>query len=357
MDCVKQFPFMELLRLSDSPFLAFVILVAITHAFYLRFLAHISPTLKSGSIVMAISAFALYCLRHLEFPHFFLIYVALEVIIINFYLGVLVIQGILENKISVYEPTEAFALGVWVTSTALTVLLINQAEKTLLGFVALLSIISFLLFIYFIWVLFYWLRSYWSGHILYHVDGTILNICICIQAMVLLSNELFNDSITPEIYLAIVPAGLVFYLIGVFCMHVRHWTNAHTLLYGALGITALAMVITDVFPTALVMSMWYLTIIVFCVVELINILRIIFMIKMKKPFSLVYDNSQWFRVFSCSILYGLTHAYFEYDYSHDVLVSAIYFNGQYLIALLMAAEVILLTKHLYLKKMELKHEV
>lgn len=352
----------NVLQILDSPIVAFLLLLLITQLVYLRFFTGKTPTIASGSILMALAAFSLDSLQQLGFPYFLLLYVALEILIVGLYLGLCLIQNILEDELSLQKLSHDLTLGTWIVGIALTVLLLNQVDRTLIGFVALLSVIAFSLFAYYLLIVFAWLRTIFKSTQI-QATGVVLIPALSVQAMTLLLSELFHEELPTLVYQIFVGAGLVLYLIGIICMiryfsaarkHnlVLSWVNENSLINGVLSLSGIAMINALNFPDWSIYYLWYITFALFIGIGGISILRLISRFKYKNYNKAVgtYHTSQWIRVFSFAAFYTFSISAYEYEYSDDVLIAFIANYGQYVVAIIMMAQILLLVKYISQKE-------
>ncbi len=342
-----------------SPIVAFILLLVISHLIYIRLFSHQTPSLMSGSIWMALGVFALDALRQLGFPYFYMLYVVLEILIIGLYLGLNLLQGVMDDEINIKDPTEELAIGTWITAAVMSVILLNQIEKTLLGFVALISIVAFSLFAYYLYVIAHWYYLYLHKKTRVQVNGNLLLSAISFQAIGLLLLELFHDNIHAYVYVALVIVGLVLYVCGIICIAscvytsrsrrvTAGWSNEITLAHAALSMAGLAMINTQAFPDWAIHAIWCVTLIVFVSVELGELLRLTSRCKLKNLSQAIgiYHNSQWIRIFAFGIFYSFILNYYQYEYSTDTITTMIVSYGQYVVAILLVAEICILLKYI-----------
>lgn len=354
----------NILDVLSSPIVAFILLLLITHLVYLKYFTTKVPSIASGSILMAIAAFSLDSLQQLGFPYFLLLYVALEVLIIGLYLGLCLIQNILEDEINLQKLSHDLTLGTWIVGIALTVLLLNQVDRTLIGFVALLSVIAFSMFAYYVLIVFAWLRANVLKSAQLQATGIVLIPALSIQAMTLLLSELFHEELPSIVYQIIICSGLVMYVIGILSMMryflaarkhhiVLSWVNENTLIHGVLSLTGIAMINALNFPDWSIYYLWYITFALFLALAILSCLRLLarFQYKTYNKAVGIYHNSQWFRVFSFAAFYTFSISAYEYEYSDDILISFIASYGQYIVALIMLAQIILLVRYISQKEM------
>jgi hypothetical protein len=360
---VRLFSSAEMIQLIDSPTVAFILLIIMSHLFYLRFFSHEQPTLASGSIVMALGIIGLETLMQLGFPYYLMLYVALEVMIIGFYLGVNLIQGILEDEIHIRDPSDELAIGTWVAGSVISVLLLNLVQRTLLGFVALLSIIALTLYVYYLFIILRWYYLYLRKRARIQVNGMLLLTTVATESIAILFSELFHEDISPYIYYTIIDAGLVFYVVGLFCIlqylyksRSRHviasWVNENAIHHGALSITGVAMIESHVFPDWSIHLMWWVVLVVFIFAECLDISRLFLRIKMKSLIKAIgtYHISQWSRVFTIGTFYAFNVLYYEYEYSEAWIPDLIVHYGQYVVAAIFLAQLIILVRYINQKE-------
>jgi hypothetical protein len=339
--------------LVQSPLILLLILFAVSHPLYVHFFRRIAPEIASGSIVMALGIVALACLPQFHFSSFTMLVVAMEVIIIWFYLAVKLVQSGIQGDLRVDHASDRIGMGTWVAGTSTTAILLDHAEQTLHGFIVFLGIIALVLYlIYFIFI------SQWFVLCIkkkFHlpVNGMVSLATVSTQSIVLLLAELFRDDIPTMVYFILILMGLIFYFVGAICIlrhffqdHRQHllagWSNSNVINHGALSITGLAMLNSKAFSEWMIVAVWWGAAIFFLIIELLESGRFLVRIRMRGIRSgvFVYHTSQWTRVFTFGMLYAFTLTYYSLGYPSNLIVEIIANYGQYFVACLACVQVI-----------------
>lgn len=192
--------------------------------------------------------------------------------------------------------------------------------------------------------------------------GVILLTTVATQAVALLALRLFGG--LPAIQmtaLVLIGIGAVCYLAGAALVLRRYvfgppwrlavdWDATNCILHGALSITGLTASVSGRLGVATLAPFWALTLTVFVLVEGIEVGRLASRLRAFgwHDAILVYDTSQWARNFTFGMFYAFTAAFaggFDVAAAYPALgrlTAAILAYGQYLVLLLLVAELALL---------------
>jgi hypothetical protein len=140
------------------------------------------------------------------------------------------------------------------------------------------------------------------------------------------------------------------YVAGSRWQLVTDWDNTNCVLHGALSITGLTAVISGLFGMRELAPFWAATLMVFVVVEAIEVARLVVRVRALGWWQgvFVYDVSQWARNFTFGMFYAFTAAlegHFALSSRYpaiDVLADAILAFGQYIVLALLLAELVLM---------------
>ncbi|HEX4044762.1 MAG TPA: hypothetical protein VHZ76_03755 [Gammaproteobacteria bacterium] len=336
------------------PVLTFIFLVLIVHFVYRYGYRKMAPTVESGVLVMALSVFALFLLPVLTMSPFLKWVAGMTVFIIWFYLAFNLLQAFIQAEWSLHDRVNQVALGSWVVGTAMTALLLDQAEHTLHGFIVFLSIIAVILWIGYLKMIMRWFVVFIEQKAKLPVHGNLLLAAVSTQSIVLLIEELFDSALPIGIYQILIFWGLLCYALAVIFIaiywlsrqrqcHVATWSNSYGLLHGAMAISALAMFNTQAFSSDLANIAWWWALIVFILFEGMEIFRAIVRVQSRglRRGLFVYSTSQWTRIFTFGMLYAATLAYYGQQFSENHFILMIVNEGKYVLVVLLALEVIL----------------
>jgi hypothetical protein len=174
------------------------------------------------------------------------------------------------------------------------------------------------------------------------------------QSIVILFNTVFKQ-VPVAFNITLILLGIGFYVLSAFYILKRYysyswsvetdWSNTNCILHGALSITGIACITSELLSKNVVTGIWVSTALVFLVVEAIEIYRVIRRIKafgLKEAF-LIYDVSQWSRIFTFSMFYTFT---FLVKLQLAILLpikEAILLTGVWLVLTLVLFEIFILT--------------
>jgi hypothetical protein len=192
--------------------------------------------------------------------------------------------------------------------------------------------------------------------------GIILLTTVAAQAVALPAFRLFpGEAIVRGAAAVVMGLGAACYVVGAVLIIRRYVTgprwrpvtdgdNTNCVLHGALSITGLTAVISGLFGAGVLAPFWVVTLLVFVIVEAIEIARLISRIRTLgwREGALVYDVSQWARNFTFGMFYAFTAAlaghfvlFGQYP-KIAALADAILDFGQYVVLALLLGELILM---------------
>lgn len=256
------------------------------------------------------------------------------------------------------NPINRFGIGTWVAGSSIsTVLIVNHLPQ--LALVAkIIVLLNIALWFYFISISVKAFRELYRNQIntLKKSHGIFLLTTVSTQSIVVSLHYVFKG--TPDIILVtLMILGIGFYLIGAFFIIKRYatttwsfendWKNTNCILHGALSITGLAAVLSGVVDQKLIMLLWICTVLIFLLVEAIEIHRLhgrINMYGLRKGI-FVYDVSQWSRVFTFAMFYTFTS--YTRTTASEILTfiqSSILQLGIWVVGFLILFEVVLMVK-------------
>ena len=99
------------------------------------------------------------------------------------------------------------------------------------------------------------------------------------------------------------------------------WTNTNCIIHGGLSITGLAIVSAEMFQEEILLYYWMLVLVVFCLVEGLEVVRAIKRVQKKgwREGIFSYNVSQWSRNFTFGMFYAFTMALHENPYYKNKL--------------------------------------
>lgn len=355
-----------MLEMTVNPILGqLLLLVIVTALIRLALLKPADPPTAAGAAVMAIGIFGLGAFKQMPFP----IpngakLITLELLIIWIYVAAAFVasyfQGTFRRHIE--DPVGCFAIGTWVAGTAVlgrmiaTVLPEWRDLALLLGLVMLIVWSAYLALI---------VKRFWqiiTGPVAlrHRVTGRILLSTVGTQSVLLLGLSLFPAQIPAWLSVGVIALGFIFYLVG-FVLVVRRylqqhgwrltddWDNTNCILHGAMSITGLAAVQSNVIPGPIVVLLWVWVLAVFLIVEAIELMRARARLRHYgwRRGILTYDVSQWARNFTFGMFYTFTLQLYASGYQPSepvwvrALQGAIVSWGHYIVLLLLVIEALL----------------
>ncbi|WP_246277213.1 hypothetical protein [Neobacillus endophyticus] len=218
-----------------------------------------------------------------------------------------------------YEhPINRFGIGTWVAGTSICGILIYKQFMEWAFISQILLSVNILL-----WVIYIGgsVRAFYELNqnlLSKNVHGILLLTTVSTQSIVLLLSTV-DQNVPSAVDIVLIAVGICFYLISTFFIIKRYvtteswtintdWNNTNCILHGALSITGLACVVSHVLSKQGVVLIWIMAAIVFLIIESIELYRLFNRLKqygMKKGI-LIYDVSQWSRIFTFGMFYTIT---------------------------------------------------
>jgi multisubunit Na+/H+ antiporter MnhG subunit len=210
-----------------------------------------------------------------------------------------------------------FGIGTWIAASSICGITINNhfiQFESVNRFIAFLNFCLWLFYIFISIKTFYEIHRSGQEH---KCHGLILLTTVSTQSVVLLLNS-FNQKIPFPINLLMISIGLILYLICLLFIMRRYsmnswsveedWNNTNCILHGALSISGLACLISKTSSGWFVESLWTITLIIFLIVESIEIYRLSrrFSLYGIKQGLLIYNVTQWSRIFTFAMFYTFT---------------------------------------------------
>ncbi len=334
---------------SEAPFVLLIILLIITHFIYLRYFRHARLTVISPSLIMALGSFIMICLPELQVPISFMVIVAEELLLVWVYITIALLYGYSQDSISFSRPIHKLEMGAWITGTAITMLVIDQIEPTLFGFILMLGFASFLLYAIYCGLMVQWMRAALNKKVT--VDGRLMLMTIATLSLALLMMEVFGFDVPSKIYQIIILIGMIMGLLSFLAISVRlfrqcnrHflavWSVSNCLIYGAFAMAGLAALETHAFSSQLIFINWCWVVSCFIVIEGLELIRLIIKWQTQGLIKAVgkYHVLQWLRIFSLVMMHGFALSYYNHHYISSELLAFLANYMQYLVAVLVVIE-------------------
>ncbi|ARG98457.1 hypothetical protein [Legionella micdadei] len=310
---------------------------------------------SDGSIVMAIGIFSFDALQQLSFcTHKFSQVVTLELLIIWLYLASSYINQYLQGSFNVTIKCKVsqFGIGTWVAGSSILAMLIFR-DFSCYHFVAWMC--AFLAFI--IWLIYLilavsnlWLIVVRQSTV--HI-GIILLATVSTQSIALLTYFLFATSIGFFAYQMLIVLGYLFYLTGLFIIGryllqiqwkriVLGWNSTNSIIHGALSISGLAAATTEIMPEEIIIGTWFLATVFLLLVEGISVIKGLYRLRIAgfTQGILVYDVSQWARVFTFGMYYTFNLSLIGHHVYTNCFIKEITHYGQYGVAVILLFELV-----------------
>lgn len=331
----------EGINYSGLYFFILLFLSGIAHHFYKK-----SPptTTADGSIIMAIGIFSLDALQKMPFvtPGLTQL-IALELLIIWMYLIKSYTRQYLNGYFAKMVTTmlSQFGIGTWVAGSAVLAILFLQAFPSFTFVVCISTFLALVIWLGYIIVSSYNLWLIVVKRLKLHT-GIILLPTVSTQSIVLLAYSLFVAAVPLLIYQILIVLGYLLYLFGFFVIarhtlwyRSRHfivsWHNTNSIIHGALSISGLAGTSTHACNDVVIISTWLGATSFLILNEGISFIKSIYRLKVAGFIKgiLVYNGSQWARVFTLGMYYAFNRSLLEHQVYTNQLIKQIVTYGQY----------------------------
>lgn len=281
------------------------------------------------------------------------------------------INGTMKNM-HLADPIKSFGIGTWVAGTSVCGVSLHERLPEVAFLAKLMFWGNLPLWIFFMVIS---IRNYnriYRNSFVNKVHGIILLPAVSTQSIVIFGNIIFKWSFSNIISKALILLGVIFYITGFTLIIKRFfvnrrwrieedWLNTNCILHGAISITGLAAILSRTVNYNIIIFIWTWVIIWFLIVESIELLRGLKRIKkfgFKKGI-VVYDVTQWVRLFTFGMLYTVT---MKLDLKLSILTTPIFFTirnnilryGKWIILVLIVVEGILFFKDETVSKRKIK---
>ncbi len=217
------------------------------------------------------------------------------------------------------NPINRFGMGTWVAGTSICGMIIFQQFSGWIFFTKILSYLNVGVWLLYIGMCIRGYYELYKNQQSKNVHGILLLTAVSTQSLVLLLNTVY-DGIPFVSSLFLLAIGVCFYVISCFFIIKRYssrtvswsivkdWNNTNCILHGALSITGLASITSHAVNNQSIIGIWILVAVIFLIVESFEVHRLIKRMKdlgIQKGI-LIYDVSQWSRIFTFGMFYTFT---------------------------------------------------
>ena len=254
-------------------------------------------------------------------------------------------------------PVGRFAIGTWIAATAVLCRFVTLRFPDWRWLSALLGEIAVFLWLWFLPAMLSGFRMIAGTANRLKASGLILLSTVGTQSLALVLLTLFPErKLVFLLVLALVVLGYAFYGLAATLVVERYlrdrqwrlaedWDNSNCILHGAMSISGLAAVLSGVFPPVVPLGTWLYAAAAFLLVEAIEVARLWRRLQLHglRRGLLVYDVSQWSRVFTFGMFYAFTLAFGERLPSAapppvHAVQHAVLFFGQYVVLAALLAQ-------------------
>jgi hypothetical protein len=322
------------------------------------------PAAGSAAALMAIGIFSLDALQHLPVPDLSTVtqLVAVELLVLAVLLGVGLAVAHLSGTAApvAVDLRERYGAGTWVAASSVLagIVLFGIPGWRALAFAF--GALSVGLWLWYLTFGVVGLRIVAADPIHDYAKGWLLLLTVATQSILLAGTTLFPGDMPRLPSIALLALGGVLYLACAGLIAARYvlrrcrglrddWDNTNCILHGALSITGLAAVNSEVLTGRWLVALWVLAAAILVAVETIEIVRAYLRVRDLgwRRGLFTYSVSQWARNFTVGMFYAFTlhlHIRMTAAGAHiglDGLWNAIAEYGQYVVLILLLVEIAL----------------
>ncbi len=302
--------------------------------------------------------FVIAALGALPVPEFIGRVLVLELLVVLGYLAYSYLRSAFEGRLGriIRQPTSAFAVGTWVAGSAvLGRALVEVLPEWRAAAVALWAV-AVLVWIFYLSLLPGAFRAAFdrsAGG--FPATGVVLLSVVSTQSLVVSGDAVLPGGLPELVSAALTVCGYGFYALGLVLISRRYlfrsdwsladdWDDSNCILHGAMSITGLALVQTDVFSDGLATATWIWALAFFVFVEGVEVARAFVRVRGYglRDGLFTYYAPQWSRNFTFGMFYAFTLQLYQSDTAAAWtagLQGVIVTYGQYLVAALLLAEI------------------
>jgi hypothetical protein len=305
------------------PILGFIALSALSLLLRRALLPAGESPIASGAIVMTVGIFALDSLQRMPIGDLRVVTraIALELLVIWIIIAASYVRSWSWGEVRrrTMHPVNRFAVGTWVAGTAVLGVIILVALPAWRPLAETFWLVSIVLWGWFLTLAATGFRTIASDPTREHARGRILLSTVSTQSVVILAVALLPGQIPRGMSAGAIALGGLFYLVGAVLIAARYlgqrgwrvtedWDNTNCILHGAVSITGLAAISSDVLTGRWLVALWLWAAAMFLVVECIELIRAVFRVREYgwKRGLLTYHVSQWARTFTFGMFYAFT---------------------------------------------------
>ncbi|TMU85156.1 hypothetical protein FGG79_14845 [Bacillus sp. BHET2] len=236
------------------------------------------------------------------------------------------------------NPVHSFVIGSWVAGiSVLSNVVVKYFPGMSVGAQAVM-LINTLLWLVFMATCFYHFKEMMKRPTAYSTHGIVLLSTVATQSLVIFWVKVFSFS--EGLLIGVMSLGILFYLIGMTLIVLRYvrgypwtiiddWPSTNCIIHGALSITGLAIVSSQMLSGMVMMIFWSFVFVLLIGVESLEMVRAVKRIQKLgwKKGIFTYHVSQWSRNFTFGMFYAFTLTMHDnpyylnafYDFHRDFL--------------------------------------
>lgn len=225
------------------------------------------------------------------------------------------------------NPVNSFVMGAWIAGVSVLCNVIIKYFPGMTAFIQGVAIVNTCCWVFFLGFCVYNFKQLLKWPTSYSIHGVILLSTVATQSLIIVWVEILPFLSKDTLVVPVMYLGLIFYLCGIFLIGTRYgkekqwtliedWTNTNCIIHGALSITGLAIVSSQLMSSLVVMIFWMIVFTLLVIVEIVEITRAVKRISEYgwRRGIFTYHISQWSRNFTFGMFYAFTMTMHENSY-------------------------------------------
>lgn len=311
----------------------------------------------SGGIVMAGGIFVIAALEELDRSELVARLVVLELLVIWGYIAFSYLRSALRGDLGSYvrQPANTFPIGTWVAGTAVLARAMEEVIESWRPLEIALWLVAVALWVWYLRMLPAAFRGAADLSGGYQANGAVLLSAVAAQSIVVSGAEVLPGGMPLWISTGIITLGYLFYAAGFVLIARRYlrtewsladnWDDTNCILHGAMSISGLAALQSEVVPDGWIIATWAWVVAMFVLVEGVEVVRAFFRVRAygREDGLFTYYVSQWARNFTFGMFYAFTLQLYNEGPALgpawvEALQQAIVSYGQYVVLAVLLAE-------------------
>lgn len=210
------------------------------------------------------------------------------------------------------QSTNRFTIGTWVAGNSIMTVLNHHMFDSHHGWVVFMGAMNLGLWMAFIVMSIVTLGKGITEWRATSLHGNLFLTTVSSQSIAIMLLTIFPQTPTLLI-ITIIVIGLIFYAISFLFVTTHfsftNWNATNCIFHGALSISGVTLVLSGLWPMADLVTLWLITLIVFIIIETIEIMVLVKKLSSENPIQVLFSSniSHWSRLFTFCMFFTFTH--------------------------------------------------